>query len=146
MNFWDALTENPIVMLLVTNLLQAVSWFFAFKKRKIENDATEAGALESARELLSKLGDDMNRKYDEQVVRIKELEERERGSIKERGEIHGKLMALEKQAEGDKNLIHKLNKEVAAWKQKFETLKKEFDEYKNFKNIEPVLDAGGAGN
>lgn len=146
MNFWDALTENPIVMLLVTNLLQAVSWFFAFRKRKIENDATEADALESARELLSKLGDDMNKKYDEQAERIKLMEDRERKAIQERGEIQGKLNTLEKQSLSDKTLIQKLTKEIEGWKQKFETLKKDFNEYKTKAAEQPVLDAGGAGN
>ncbi|MBK7097920.1 MAG: hypothetical protein IPH58_05655 [Sphingobacteriales bacterium] len=135
------LADNAFMTMLFTNIVQAVGWFFAFKKRRIENDSGEASALDSIRELNNKIALDLKERYDEQSKRIEELEVREREAIKQMGVLNGQMTVLAQQNQSDKELIQKLNSkitayksEIAGWQAKFETLKKRFDQYLNGKH------------
>lgn len=116
--------------MLLTNLVQAITWAFAFKKRKIENEASEADAVDSIRELTKKVADDLKERYVEQSKRIDDLVTKERDALRERSILEGKITILTAQDVENKRIIQSLNKEVSAWKGKFEGLKREFDEYK----------------
>lgn len=130
------LADNAVVTMLVTNVVQAVGWMFAFRKRRSENDAGEATALESIRELQNKMAQDLKERYEDQERRIVELENRERDFIKQIGVLNGQVEVLSRQNLSDKQLIQDLNtkisgykSEIASWRTKFETLKKRFDNY-----------------
>ncbi|HRN49186.1 MAG TPA: hypothetical protein PKW69_14225, partial [Niabella sp.] len=130
------LADNAVVTMLVTNVVQAVGWMFAFRKRRSENDAGEATALESIRELQNKMAQDLKERYEDQERRIVELENRERDFIKQIGVLNGQVEVLSRQNLSDKQLIQDLNTkisgykaEIASWRTKFETLKKRFDNY-----------------
>ncbi len=132
------LQDSTLLTLLISNVVQAIVWLFAFRKRKVENDSSEAAALNSIRELNNSIAADLKERYDEQAARIKELEDRERTALSAYGELQGQVSMLSQQHAGDKILIQKLNEqiagykaEVAGWKAKFENLQKQFMQLKN---------------
>lgn len=135
--FVNFLADNAFLTMLATNIIQAVAWAFAFKKRRIENDTGEASALDSIRELNNKIAADLKEKYEEQHLRISDLENREREAIKERGELTGQITVLSQQHKTDKELIQRLTEqvtsykaEIASWRGKFENLQKQFNQFK----------------
>lgn len=133
----EIVQDNTIMAMLATNLIQAIGWAFAFRKRRAENDSGEAAALDSIRDLNNKIAADLKERYDEQAKRISELEERERDSIQERGTMKGKIEVLTQQHLADKASIADLNKkiisyktEIMGWKTKFESLLRQFEKFK----------------
>ena len=131
------LADNAFLTMLFTNVVQAVGWFFAFRRRRIENDSGEASALDSIRELNNKVAADLKERYDEQEKRINELEERERKAFREIGVLNGQVEVLTRQNLSDMDLIHRLNvqitsykNEVSSWKTKFEGLQKQVSQFK----------------
>ena len=131
------LADNAFLTMLFTNVVQAVGWFFAFRRRRIENDSGEASALDSIRELNNKVAADLKERYDEQEKRINELEERKRKAFREIGVLNGQVEVLTRQNLSDMDLIQRLNvqitsykNEVSSWKTKFEGLQKQVSQFK----------------
>lgn len=137
----EFLTSNLVQLLSYLGI--AIAWIVSQKNRVAELDKlrseaefSKGTAVEQMQKAYTQFVADRTAEYAEIATenknlssRLKEMEDRERSNARDRGELSGKLEALNKQRQSDQKTIEDLQCQIAEYKHEIEGYKKQIQDY-----------------